>query len=343
MTMTPFLSVIMPVHRGAHLLPDTLGALLSSSLPREHWELIVVDDASPDETATVAASFADEVIRLTSPPCGPGGARNAGAKIAKGAWLVFIDADVRVHQDTLSRLVAQMRADPKLVALFGTYDEHPEARGFISVYRNLLHRYVHLRGAGESETFWAGLGAVRAGPFADVGGFDTTPFPRPQIEDIDLGYRLRDRGGRILLDPTIQGTHLKRWTLVAMVRTDIRDRGIPWMGLLLERRGRTPTSLNTVKAEKAKVVLAGAAFGLLTLGLLFSIVGLGWAGALGFIALMLWNLPVIAWFLDRRGPAFALATIPLMGLYYIGNAFAALAGLARYVAHRRLGGPESVL
>jgi hypothetical protein len=82
-------------------------------------------------------------------------------------------------------------------------------------------------------------------PFLAIGGFDTVRFPRPQIEDIELGYRLRDAGGRIVLDPTVQGTHLKQWTFWRMLRTDVIDRGIPWMRLLLERRGRTRTSLNT--------------------------------------------------------------------------------------------------
>ena len=68
-------------------------------------------------------------------------------------------------------------------------------------------------------TFWAGLGAVRRDVFAAVGGFDAARYPHPSIEDIELGGRLAARG-RILLDPAMQGTHLKEWTLRSMVTTD---------------------------------------------------------------------------------------------------------------------------
>src|SRR5690606_37188404 len=105
--------------------------------------------------------------------------------------------------------------------------------------------------------------------FTAAGGFDTLRFPRPQIEDIELGYRLRDRGGRILLDPAIEGTHLKRWHLWQMLRTDVRDRGIPWMRLLLERRGKTTGTLNTGLEEHFKVAGTAAAAGLLGWALVF--------------------------------------------------------------------------
>lgn len=328
----PELSVIVPAHEAEALLPETLGALVASTLPRARWELIVVDDASRDATATVAERFADELRVLRGAPLGPGGARNEGARAARGAWLVFLDADVRVHADTLARFAEHARGDdPTLVACFGCYDAHPAAPGLVSVYRNLLHRYVHLRGAGDAETFWAGCGAVRRDAFEAVGGFDTARFPRPQIEDIELGYRLRDRGGRILLDPAIAVTHLKRWRLGAMLRTDIRDRGIPWMRLLLERRGRTRATLNSGGAEPARVALAGlAALAFLAAAALRQ-PRLAWLGAVATGLLVAANLPVTRWFARERGLGVALAVIPLHLLHYLGNAAAAALGLLAHL------------
>ncbi|HEV2132004.1 MAG TPA: glycosyltransferase, partial [Longimicrobiaceae bacterium] len=60
----PFLSVIVPAHQGGQVLPLALEALQRSDLPRECWELIVVDDASTDRTSIIAARYADTVIRL---------------------------------------------------------------------------------------------------------------------------------------------------------------------------------------------------------------------------------------------------------------------------------------
>lgn len=331
------LSVIVPAHGAGHLLPDTLAALRNSTLPAGAWELIVVDDASRDATAEVAAAFTDQVLRLTPVPRGPGAARNAGAERARGTWLLFIDADVRVHPDTLERFVQATRRHPDAVAIFGAYDDQPAAPGLVSQYRNLLHRYVHLRGAGPATTFWAGCGGVRRDAFHAVNGFDTTRFSRPQIEDIELGYRLRDRGGQIILDPTIQGTHLKRWTLTAMMRTDILDRGIPWTRLLLERRGRNATGLNTGVTEQVKVALAGLA--LVTLGAAavlatprFVLPGMALLGLL-----VLGNWRAFWWYRRTRGIGFALATVPLMLNHYICCAVAAGLGILGYLRSGMIG------
>ena len=110
---------------------------------------------------------------------------------------------------TRSRASARFRGGPTLTAVFGSYDDAPAEPGVVSQFRNLLHHHVHQQGAGEATTFWAGLGAVRADAFRAAGGFDAERYPLPSVEDIDLGTRLSRNGGRILLDPLIQGTHLK--------------------------------------------------------------------------------------------------------------------------------------
>jgi glycosyltransferase involved in cell wall biosynthesis len=90
----PFLSVIVPAYNGTRVLPRALDALAASDLPRSCWELIVVDDASTDDTAILAARYADVVVRLPGRPHGPAYARNRGFEAARGPVAVFIDADV---------------------------------------------------------------------------------------------------------------------------------------------------------------------------------------------------------------------------------------------------------
>lgn len=325
----------MPAHEAAQLLPDTLGALAASTLPRSQWELIVVDDGSSDQTSMIAANWADRVVTLAAPARGPGGARNEGAAVATGEWLMFVDSDVRIHADALQRVVDAVAADPALVAIFGSYDANPEARGLVSEYRNLLHRYTHCVSAGEAETFWAGCGAVRRDAFNRIGGFDTVRFPRPQIEDIELGYRLRDAGGRIVLDPTIEGTHLKRWTLRGMLRTDLFDRGIPWMLLLLERKDRPAAALNAGRTEQFKVVLAAVALWLGVIGTVFLDPLMIAASLASWLALVASNARMYRWFLRERGPWFAVAVVPLHLAYYLSNGVAAATGILRHLMRRR--------
>ena len=166
-----------------------------------------------------------------------------GAARAPGDLLLFVDADVVVHADALERLRARLAADSGLAGVFGAYDDDPAAPGAVSRFRNLLHHHVHERGAGEARTFWAGLGALRREAFEVAGGFDATRYRRASIEDVELGLRLTGAGRRLVLDPAIRGTHLKAWTLAGMTRTDLLDRGVPWVELAL-RTGSFPSTLN---------------------------------------------------------------------------------------------------
>ncbi len=316
----PFCSIIMPAHQASALLPKTLGALGASDFPRECWELIVVDDASSDDTATVAARYADTVIRLPGNPHGPAYARNRGFEVSRGEIVMFFDADVVVHTDTVRRFAELLEQEPKVGAVFGSYDETPADPGFMSQYRNLLHHHVHQRNAGEVETFWAGAGAIRRRVFEDAGMYDEWHFARPQIEDIELGSRIRQLGQTILLCPEVQVMHLKRWTFANVVRTDLRDRGIPWARLLAHRKSvLSTTTLNLRWTEKLNVVLVWA--GLLLLG------AAAWQRSLPLLAVGLlcpllvlaFSLPLLGFFLRVRGPIFALRVIPVHLMYYFLN------------------------
>lgn len=333
---TPLLSVIVPAHQGASVLPLSLGALAASDLARTSWELIVVDDASSDGTGELAQQWADRVVSLSGRPHGPGYARNRGAETAAGEWLVFIDADVVVHRDTLRCFVAAIEADPSMDAVFGAYDEAPPAQGFLTQYRNLLHRYVHLMSAGPTETFWAGCGAIRRSAFVEVGGFDERRYTRPQIEDIELGYRLGDRGHRIVICPEIQGAHLKHWRFLGSLRTDLLDRGIPWVLLLLERRRLARTAnLNLKRGERAKAFLVGSALPLLIAAAAMRQPLLGLVATLILLSVALSNLPLFTWFARQRGPLFALAVVPFNLGYYLMSGFSVAAGVAAYLLRRR--------
>ena len=208
-----------------------------------------------------AADPPDEIIVVDSPPrSGPAAARNAGAARATGSVLAFVDSDVLVHEDAFERIRTALASDPARVAVFGSYDDAPAADGLVSIFRNLLHHWIHHSSAGRATTFWAGLGAVRSDAFHAAGGFDSRRFPVPSVEDIELGLRLA-RTGTIELDPRIQGTHLKCWRLRSMVVTDLVHRGAPWVALMLAR-GRSSVRLNVSGRHLAGTAACLGALGL---------------------------------------------------------------------------------
>ena len=101
---------------------------------------------------------------------------------------------------------------------------------------------------------------MRREPFLAAGGFDAERYAVPSIEDVELGMRMTAAGARIELRPEIQGTHLKRWSLVQMLRTDFSARGVPWVALLLDEGGSSALNLGWRHrlSALASVAAAGA-------------------------------------------------------------------------------------
>ncbi len=325
---TPVCSVVMPAHGAAGYLAETLGALLESDVPRDSWELIVVDDGSLDETGAVAGRYADTVIRLPGRPHGPAYARNRGFEVARGQVVAFFDADVIVHRETLRRLLEVLASRPDTGAVFGAYDATPRASGLVSQYRNLIHHYTHVRGAGEVDTFWAGAGAIRREVFEEAGMYDEWHYARPQIEDIELGARIRSLGKAILLAPEIQVTHLKKWSLGNVVRTDLRDRGIPWARLLAQRGAALSSkTLNLRWTERLNTALVWLSAALLVAAAVRMSLWLAGAALALLLPVIALNWPLLRYMAHLRGVAFAIAIVPLHLMHFALNGVSFLLGL----------------
>ena len=229
------LSIIVPVYNNSRDLKECLSAIKAASSP--NTEIIVVDDGSTDDTFSTASRFGVRTLQLAK-NSGVAAARNYGARHAQGEILFFVDADVVIPLGAVKRVIEVFEENPALTAVFGSYDAQPRAKGTVSQYRNLLHHFVHQKGNTEASTFWAGCGAVRRRAFENIGGFDERRYRHPSIEDIELGYRLRQAGHRIFLDKSLQVTHLKQWTISSIIRTDITRRAVPWARLIGTRTGQ---------------------------------------------------------------------------------------------------------
>jgi GT2 family glycosyltransferase len=326
---SPRISVIVPVHNGAATIERCLLAIAQN--PGESLEIIVVDDRSTDRTAELARAAGAQVIANPS-GSGPGAARNAGAAVAKGEYLVFVDADVEVQPDTVPRILDHFGRHPEIAGVFGSYDDDPAAANFASQYRNLLHHFIHQTADPRSASFWAGCGAIRRTAFLAVGGFDAERYPRPATEDIELGLRLSRAGHRVHVAREIQVKHLKAWTGLSMMKSDILDRAVPWSRLILDA-GSMPADLNLRWSHRLSAVLAA----LLTATLLFLAFGhhnfygipAKTAAVVAAILLLVQLLPLDGRFYGflfrRRGLVFVMRAVPVHMLYYLysGTTFAA--------------------
>lgn len=306
------ITIIMPVYNGHNFILKSLPPLIEMQRRGEVREVLVVDDSSTDDTATIAAQLGARVMP-SGGRLGPGAARNLAARVAEGNILWFVDADVIIHDDA-ARYMHEGFAESGVVAVFGSYDDQPPAQNFLSQYKNLVHHFYHHRGRKEASTFWAGCGAVRKDAFLAVGGFDIDRYKRPSIEDIELGYRLREAGGKILLFPELQSTHLKVWRLLNLLHTEIFCRAIPWSRLMIEHSGIVD-DLNVSSMERLRAGLAG----LLFLTMVTALAGfIPWWTVLMMLVLAGWaNHSLVALFYRRKGLLFAAMGLAFHQLYYL--------------------------
>lgn len=325
---SPLVSIIIPMRNARQHLLQVIETIMQSSY--EQYELIVVDDASTDGSAELAHAHGTKVIALEH-QAGPAAARNRGAKEARGDILLFVDSDVLIRKETVARIVSDFRKQPGLAAVFGSYDDEPAEDNFLSQYKNLCHHFVHQQSSAEAVTFWAGCGAVRREQFNAVGRFDEKRYSKPSIEDIELGYRMKQSGGLILLDKKLQVKHLKKWNFLNLLRADIFYRAIPWSRLILES-GQMVNHLNLQISQRISAGLTLCMVGAAFLSILQARVAL-LVPVLAMLVCLI-NYRLYVFLLRKRGINFTIRAIPMQFLYLFYSAVVfGFVQLSKFVAN----------
>jgi GT2 family glycosyltransferase len=318
------ISIVIPVRDGGENFRNCLRSL--DEFAPKSIEIIVVVDGGTDDSQQLATEFGAKVLAFST-SSGPAYARNLGAAVATREILFFIDADVTIGAATIDRVVEIFSERPDVAAAIGSYDDAPGAANFLSQYKNLFHHYTHQAADTNASTFWGACGAIRRRVFCDIGGFDEA-YRYPSIEDIELGYRLRQAGYQIQLCKTLQVKHLKRWEAGSLLRAEFFYRAVPWTELLWRDRGSIANDLNLKVSSRLSL--------LLTFSIIATLLSSWWWPSAVFIAgslsvlLLLINLPVYQFFHHKRGLWFTLQVIPWHWLYFCYGGLALIVGTARY-------------
>lgn len=208
----PRVSVIVPNYNYAESLRVCLRALLEQTYP--NLEVVVVDDASTDDSVAVAGALGVRVIRLADNG-GCARARNAGAAHTTGDILFYVDSDLAMAPDGVAQAVAILQADPAVGAVCGVEDPEPLLHDtLVARYRGLQYHYWSASGEGDITVLCPAMLAIPRAVYEEIGPFNEALW---QTEEIDYGYRL-SRRYRVRLTSAVHGRHDHDHALLPLLR-----------------------------------------------------------------------------------------------------------------------------
>jgi GT2 family glycosyltransferase len=224
------ISTIIPTLNEGKYLANTLRALKNQDIDEE-YEIIVADGKSRDNTVKIAKKYADKVITVRKK--GPSAGRNAGAKIAKGDLLLFLDADTIVIFNCLSEFAKSFRRKKVVAVSCPILPLSPNLRDIMMywIYTNFAKISIKSKRAQI-----AGICcAYKRNAFKKLGGFDERMHT---CEDLDLSSRASKIGKIIFNENTFALTSTRR--VEAWGRTKAANRYLRY--LLLYWLGNPPDS-----------------------------------------------------------------------------------------------------
>lgn len=243
--MKPYFSIVIPYHN-AHKSIVPLLQSIAVSVGTTSYEVIVVDDGSPlpfglkrskrmkksglrrDYIGSVALNIGKNVSLMApvsatiafgkaclgvvsislSVNKGPAVARNVGALVARGEFLIFFDSDVVLFPDTLQNLATMYRDDPDIVAVTGVWTKEQKSRAFFPNFKALRDwsYWINERDkSGYYFLFSTRIASIKKTVFDRLGGFNES-YNAALVEDIELTYRIARRYA-IIFAPNVRVRH----------------------------------------------------------------------------------------------------------------------------------------
>jgi glycosyltransferase involved in cell wall biosynthesis len=224
MNNDPLISIIIPVWNSPGLLHRCLDALGAQTLPRDKFEIIVVDNGSTDNTSDVARSVPG-VILLNEPRPGSYAARNRGLQQARGVYVAFTDADCLPAPDWLEKALAAAGQHPDAGVLAGRIElfEEGETEGpaFCDYERLFSFPQAHAARGNCATANWISRRTV----FEELGGFDER---LKSGGDRQMALRIRDAGLPLIHAPDMLVLHPVRASRGSLIRKRQRLSGGRW-------------------------------------------------------------------------------------------------------------------
>ena len=324
--MNGLISVIIPNRNSA----ATIGKCLAAALASQHgnFEIIVVDDASEDNSIEVIERYPCKLVRL-EPHRGAACARNAGVSHSRGQILFFTDADCLLLPDTLALAARTLALEGSNAIIGGTYTPAPHDRRLLSRFQSIFIHYFETRHAPAADYIATHALAMDASVFRGNRGF--AEHVRPILEDVEFSHRLRRAGCRLVMNPAIQVQHIFNYSLIRSLRNAF-TKSLYWTMYAIGNRDLLADS-GTASAGLKLNVLALATSACLLCGFVLT----GKTLLLVFMALalafdLLLNRGLLLAYRRAEGLGFALmAALYYLSLYPLAAGAGASAGMLRHL------------
>jgi len=207
-------SIVVTCRNNAQTIGECLQALTDQDYPKDAYEILVIDACSTDGTVEIAKKYTSKVISL---PLNAAAAYNYAMEIASYGILGFVDADAKVEQAWLRKLVPHLM-DPKVAGVSGAIEtwntQNPWAR---IIGYELKNRYSRIgKYTGRIATMNL---LMKKGVIEEAGGWDED---LPSQYDTDLGFKVTSRGYRFAYEPEAKCYHFNRQTLRAYWRQQLQ-------------------------------------------------------------------------------------------------------------------------
>jgi glycosyltransferase involved in cell wall biosynthesis len=317
----PQVSVIVPAFNAEGTIDRCLQALTHQTVPRDAYELIVVDDGSSDLTRTRVGAH-DSVKLYTQANAGPAAARNMGAQHAQGEILLFTDADCAPAEDWIEQMAAAF-SNGNVAGVKGVYLTHqkePVARFVQMEYEDKYDHMAREEYIDFIDTYAAGY---RRDVFMASGGFDTS-FPEASVEDQELSFRLARQGHKMIFVPEARVYH---WGHARNLWIYFRRKfGIGFWKVLVHKRhpNKLMRDSHTPQSLKVQILLVGLGGLLLCGGVVWPF--LWWGLAITALLFLLTTLPFVfkAW---AKDPVLAIISPALLFVRALALGMGLAAGL----------------
>ena len=215
--MTHLISVIIPNHNGAATIEQCLEAAHSSKY--DHFEVIVVDDCSRDDSVSIIKKFPCRLIELQE-HAGASKARNVGALHSRGKILFFTDADCVLNKDALATAALSLADRGHDTIIGGTYTEKPFDPGFFNSFQSVFIHYSETKNQDTPDYIATHALIMSRSLFEKSGGFAEKFMPI--LEDVEFSHRLRKKGVQLYIDPHILLRHIFGFSLITSIKNGFR-------------------------------------------------------------------------------------------------------------------------